>query len=217
MTFFLLPAPKGKEIKLFQDDSDGEDENANGDNDNSFTLDDFTNLEPNSPKLTIDMGQPESDIDDAGIPADKNVIKESDKEEKKEGDENIDTVLKELGTAESDTEDIDAVPLDIIRANEYESDKESDDSQTHAVMGVTFNEEEEEVYEPVEDAIEKVGRWTHSGGAARKPAAKSKANGSHGEQGHPKNYEAEKLAIHSESQRLIRGTFKFYHGNNAFL
>ena len=63
-----------------------------------------------------------------------------------------------------------------------------------------FNEEEA-LCEKLDVVSEKVGRWTFSGGAARKlrqiPAVR-KSNCA---------YEREKFSIHSESQRLIRGMF----------
>uniref|UniRef100_A0A5K3EG64 Claspin n=1 Tax=Mesocestoides corti TaxID=53468 RepID=A0A5K3EG64_MESCO len=64
---------------------------------------------------------------------------------------------------------------------------------------VIFNEEEE-VYETTENITDKVGRWTFSTGAARKSKSKSKLISTTS----AKDYNAEKLAVHSASQRLIR-------------
>lgn len=63
---------------------------------------------------------------------------------------------------------------------------------------VTFNDEEE-VEVPTHN--ENFGRWTCSGGAAKK----TKSTTTSGSKKSATVYEKEKFAVHSESQRLIRG------------
>lgn len=190
------------EINLFADDPDEVSAKDNDINNNSFELEDFTNLEQTSPKLQSEFQHLEledekcysSGIDDVKVP-------------------DIDVALKQLGTAESDDEN--NIPFS---KKDHQSDdgdglnENYEEKDEHAIMGITFNDEEEEVYEPVEDAVEKVGRWTYSAGAARKATkALTLADESDGSAKRSiKNNEAEKMAIHSESQRLIRGQMLRY-------
>lgn len=83
-------------------------------------------------------------------------------------------------------------------------DKESDvDENEFHEAEFTFNDEEEM---EVSSNGEKVGRWTYSGGAAKK----SKTPTSSVAKKPTTEYQKEKFAIHSESQRLIRGNRVFY-------
>ncbi|VDO04108.1 unnamed protein product [Rodentolepis nana] len=81
-------------------------------------------------------------------------------------------------------------------SSESSTGEASGDEYRHAE--VTFNDEEEmEV-----SSQGNIGRWTYSGGASKK----AKSTASSGAKKPTSEYEKEKFAIHSESQRLIRET-----------
>ncbi|KAM3185289.1 hypothetical protein ACTXT7_006686 [Hymenolepis weldensis] len=119
----------------------------------------------------------------------------NDKDELSEGDEQAPVDL-DLTVNDNDKDSEGPVKKVYDVSSDSSVDEESVDENHHPE--VSFNDEEVEV--PTYN--ESFGRWTCSGGAAKK----TKSTTSSGSKKPSTVYEKEKFAVHSESQRLIRET-----------